>query len=80
MREDEARLIVTEALAEVAPDIDVADLDPDEPFQEQADLDSLDLLRVLELIEVRAGVSMPTDGPAVRTISGLTTHLVGTGR
>lgn len=44
MNESAARTLVLNALEEVAPELDGADLDPDASLRDGADLDSMDLL------------------------------------
>ena len=49
------------ALTEVAPEVDPATLDPDADLFAQVDIDSMDLLTVLEIIRERTGVDVPED-------------------
>ena len=50
---------LTAVLAEIAPDVDLGLIDPSEPFRDEADLDSMDVLRMLRGIEARTGLSVP---------------------
>jgi acyl carrier protein len=71
MNEDQARELVLEALRDVAPEIDSATIDPDVPFQEQLDLDSMDFLNYVSGVEEAAGIRIPEpDYPKVSSLAG----------
>ena len=59
MSEEEIREAVMDAIHRVAPDVDVAALDPGEDLREQADLDSVDILRVVVRLHETLGVDVP---------------------
>ena len=48
MNADQARAIVAEVLAQIAPEADLADVEPDEDLRTGLDLDSLDFLAMIE--------------------------------
>lgn len=58
MDQDRARAVVRGALAEIAPDVDLDEVDPTRPFAEEADLDSMDLLSLAEAIHAATGVDV----------------------
>jgi acyl carrier protein len=61
----------TRAVSDVAPDVDTDLIDPDVPFQEQRDLDSMDFLNYVTGLEEEAGIRIPgPDYPRVSTLSG----------
>jgi acyl carrier protein len=67
---------IREALAQIAPEVDIDTVAPDERFRSAADLDSLDFLSLVERLHVLTGVDIPeTDYPLVETMHGLTTYL-----
>ncbi len=59
MSEEEIRKAVLDALHRVAPDVNVADLDPSGDLREEADLDSVDILRVVVRLHETLGVDVP---------------------
>jgi acyl carrier protein len=72
------RDVVAEVLAGIAPDGDIAALDPHRSLREQLDLDSLDFLAFVERISERTGVPVrEEDYPVVDTLDGCSTLLSG---
>ena len=70
MTEDQARDVVVMALAEVAPEMDAGDLDPDEDFAEALDIDSMDHLNFILAINAKTGVEIPErDYPKLTTLT-----------
>lgn len=61
MSPDEALRVFLAALTEVAPEVDATTLDPDGDLFAQVDIDSMDLLTVLEILRERTGVDVPED-------------------
>lgn len=59
MTRDEIRSAVLAALAEVAPEADLARLAPDAELRETLDLDSMDFLGFVQRIAVATGVEVP---------------------
>jgi acyl carrier protein len=73
---DELRTTVLEALVEVAPEIDPAEVDGAAPLQEQFDLDSMDFLTFLEAVAARTGVEVREEDYAeVRTLDGCVAYV-----
>jgi acyl carrier protein len=58
MTPDDARTVVAEALADIAPEIDLGELDATVDFAQEADLDSMDLLSLAEALHERTGVDI----------------------
>ncbi len=74
---DEAVTLLGRLLARIAPEVDLADIGPDEPIQEAADLDSMDFLNLMTALYEEIGVEVPErDYPALSTIAGFTGYLV----
>lgn len=61
MNEQEARTAVLAAINEVAPDVETEGLDPSSRLRQDLELDSLDFLRLLEVLAQSTGVSTPED-------------------
>jgi acyl carrier protein len=57
-RED-ARTLIAEVLARIAPEVDLADIDPAEPMQQGLDLDSIDFLNLMTGLHERTGLEIP---------------------
>jgi acyl carrier protein len=78
---NEARLrqVVIEALQTVAPDADVAVLDPARTFHDQFDIDSVDFINLILTLEKRLGVRIAeTDYPKLSSLEGCLAHLAAT--
>ena len=77
MNSAEAFAVVTTALTEIAPNLDVAALDRHAELLRFADLDSLDVLSLAQEIAERTGVQIPDSArDQVRTLDGLAHYLV----
>ena len=63
--------VIFEALLAVAPEADPAALDPERPFRDQIDLDSVDFLNFVLGLEKRLNISVPDlEYPQLSTLSG----------
>ena len=77
MTEQEAWDAVRAAIGEVAPDVAPEDVVEGARLRQDLELDSLDFLRVLEILVERTGVDIPEDAYGeVATVKGLVGHLV----
>lgn len=80
MNEQQAREVVLQALGEIAPEMSPDELDPDVPFQEQIDLDSMDFLNLVIALQERTGIEIPErDYPTMDSLQACTTYLVAAG-
>ena len=61
MDPDESRRIVLEALLDVAPDIDEAQLDPQSSLRDSAELDSMDFVAFVAALSETLGADIPED-------------------
>ena len=61
MTPDQARLLIEEALAQIAPDVDIGTLTPDTDIRDDLGLDSLDFLRFVEILSERTGIPIAED-------------------
>ena len=76
MEPDRAHRVVQDALADIAPDVDLGSIDATAPFAEEADLDSMDLLSLAEAIHERTGVDIGgRDLPPRWSLDALVVHL-----
>lgn len=76
MNEDQARTVVFESLRQVAPEVDVSDLDPAASLQEALDLDSMDFLSLMTAICDATGIDIPErDYPSIATLEGCVAYL-----
>ena len=76
MTEDEIRDAVLQALSEVAPEADPAELEPDVPLRDQLDIDSMDFLNFVIALDKELGVAVPeTDYPKLATLDGCVAYL-----
>lgn len=74
------RKVVQEELNNIAPEVDVATIDPAMDLREAFDIDSMDFLNFITAIHHRLGVNIPElDYPKLVTLDGavayLTAHL-----
>jgi acyl carrier protein len=76
MTREEIRAAVVAALTAVAPEIDPSRLQPDEPFREAYDLDSMDFLNFVIGVHTRLGVDVPeADYGKLTTLNGAVAYL-----
>jgi acyl carrier protein len=76
MNPEEIRRTALSVLTEVAPDIDVSDIDPALNLQEQFDLDSLDFYSFVVALHEQLGVDVPErDYPKLATLDGCVSYL-----
>lgn len=76
MTPDEIRSAVIEALCQVAPEADPAQLRPSVSFRNQLDIDSMDFLRFVLALHERLGIDIPEkDYPSLTTLDGCIKYL-----
>ena len=76
MTSDEAVAVLSRALHEVAPEADLAAVDRDGLLQDEIGLDSIDFLRVVDIVEGVAGTDIPErDFPSLSTFRAFVTYL-----
>lgn len=59
MNEDQLRAVLLKALAEVAPDVDPTEIDPDGGLTAQLEIDSIDLLNLVVSVHEQTGIEIP---------------------
>ncbi len=68
--------VLVDVLGRVAPDIDVASLDVDADLREEAQLDSMDLLNIVNAIHEATGLVIPErDYPKLSSWSSFVEYL-----
>ena len=76
MTASEIKAIVLEALHRVAPEADPDHLDPDIPFRDQIDFDSIDFVNLMEQLQEALDRKIPEiDDPLLTTLNGCLTYL-----
>lgn len=72
-----ARTAIAEVLGTIAPEIDLASLDPAAPLRAQVDLDSVDFLNFVVGLHERCRVEIPeADYQKLDTLDRITAYLV----
>ncbi len=76
MTPENIRQALLAELGRIAPEADLAALDPDADVREALDIDSVDFLGFLEAVNERLGVSIPeADYRRITTLSACTDYL-----
>jgi acyl carrier protein len=57
--DDELRALILREVGNIAPEVDLAQIDPASNLREQVDLDSMDMLNLLIAIHGATGVDIP---------------------
>ena len=77
MNAAQAREIVAEVLAGIAPEADLADIPDDADLRRELDLDSFDFMNLVVGIDEKVGVRIPEeDYPKLTTLSGCVSYLL----
>lgn len=78
MTDDEIRATYLAALTDVAPDIEAADVGPDDHLQDDLELDSMDVLNLVAALHKATGVDIPeADYPQIATLRLAVPYLAG---
>jgi acyl carrier protein len=76
MTREDVRNAVVKALTSVAPEIAPSSLNPDEPFRQEFDLDSMDFLNFVIAVHTSLNVDVPeADYPKLATLNGAVDYL-----
>lgn len=77
MTPDDIRHVVLEELSNIAPEADLALLDPAADLREALDIDSMDHLNFVTALHNRLGVAIPeVDYPRLTTLEGAVSYLM----
>jgi acyl carrier protein len=72
----EIRETVLDILSAIAPDEDLSGLDPDRPFRDQLDMDSMDFLDIVLELRKRYRVQIPEEEyPALASMTSTVEYL-----
>lgn len=76
MTDAEIRKLLQEELNNIAPEIDMATLDPAADLREAMDIDSMDFLNFIAAVHHRLGIEIPEiDYPKLFTLDGATKYM-----
>jgi acyl carrier protein len=76
MTEDDIRGIIMRLLSDVAPEADMAAVDPARRIRDQLDIDSMDALNFLIAVHEETGVDIPeSDYPKLATLDSIVSYL-----
>lgn len=76
MNEEEIKTIVVQQLRQIAPEIDVSQIDFAIDLREQVDFDSMDILNLVVAIHEATGVEIPeADYPQMVSLDGCVRYL-----
>ncbi len=76
MNTAETRALLARLLHGIAPEVDLDEIDPAVPLQEEAELDSMDFLNLMTALYEETGVEVPErDYPRVATIDGFVAYV-----
>jgi len=68
--------IVKQELNNIAPEVDLANIDPAADLREAVDIDSMDFLNLVTALHHRTGIDIPEiDYPKFVTLSGIIAYL-----
>jgi acyl carrier protein len=76
MSDVDIRKVVQEELNNIAPEIDLATVDPEADLREAIDIDSMDFLNFVTALHHRTGIDIPEiDYPKLITLSGAVAYI-----
>ncbi len=76
MTRDEIRTVVIEELGNIAPDVDLATVDPNADLREALDIDSMDFLNFVMALHKKLKVEVPErDYSKIMTLSAAVAYL-----
>lgn len=76
MTNDQAAALLDAAIGDVAPDVDLSEVTPDDDLWFSLDLDSMDQLNVMVAIRDRSGIDIPeADYPKLITLADTIAYL-----
>lgn len=73
---EQIRAAIADVIGAIAPEVDLAAIDPDKPLREQVDIDSFDFLNVIIRLHEVLGVDIPEkDYAELLTLKGAVDYL-----
>ena len=80
MTPHDARTLLARLLHGVAPEVELDELDPTAPLQEEAQLDSIDFLNLATALYEETGIDVPErDYPLIASIDGFVAYVLAAG-
>ena len=74
--QEELSNIVQDEINNIAPEVDLATIDPAADLREAIDIDSMDFLNLITALHRRTGIEIPEiDYPKLVTLSGMVAYL-----
>ena len=75
MSETDIRKVVQEELNNIAPEVDLATVDPTADLREAIDIDPIDFMNLVTALHHRTGIEIPEiDYPKLATLSGIVAY------
>jgi acyl carrier protein len=69
--------IIISVLEGIAPEVDLADVDPDENLQDELDIDSIDYVSFIEGLYEKTGIEIPErDYPKLASLNACVSYLM----
>jgi acyl carrier protein len=76
MTRDDATDVLTRLLSGIAPEVDLAALDPAATLTDEGDLDSMDFLNLVTALHQETGIEVPErDYPALQTVDAFVDYI-----
>ena len=76
MSDSDIQKIVQDELSNIAPEVDLAGVDPKADLREAVDIDSMDFLNFVTAVHRRTGIDIPeADYPKLATLAGIYAYL-----
>jgi len=76
MNDEQIRQGVVRLLGDIAPEADLASLDPEARLRDELDIDSMDALNFLIAIDAEFGVDIPeADYPRLATVNAIVAYV-----
>jgi acyl carrier protein len=76
MSDIEIRKVVQEELSNIAPEVDMAGIEPTANLRDAIDIDSMDFLNFITAVHHRLGIDIPEiDYPKLVTLAGTVAYL-----
>ena len=76
MSDSDIRKVVEEELNNIAPEVDMASVDPGADLREALDVDSMDFLNFITAVHQRLNVDIPEiDYPKLTTLNGAVAYI-----
>jgi acyl carrier protein len=80
MNPEDARALLARLLHGIAPEVDLDGIPPAAPLQEEAELDSMDFLNLVNALYDETGIDVPErDYPLIATIDGFVAYVTAAG-